>query len=316
MVRKVCGLGDMILTIPWLLALRRLHPHCLVHLLGHAQQGELLRYLGVVEQSFPDEGSGWHRLFCESQRGSCSGLRPDPCDYDHVYLFSSDSEGPLACALREKISRRLTTLPASPLASESVHASWVPFRAMNMEPDQSFWQGLEWPLVETKPESFLVHPGSGSAFKNWPPEKFARLVERISECFPEVTWRALEGPCDQEAVQALRRFCRRPLEILRPSSLCSLASELRRSLLFLGNDSGVTHLAGFMGVPTLALFGPSDPFVWAPMGKRVRTAFGQEACEPCHLTKRQMQCQEPCRRFPSLMEAWEAFLELRALMPA
>jgi len=53
-------------------------------------------------------------------------------------------------------------------------------------------------------------------------------------------------------------------------SLIDVADELRRCRLFIGNDSGITHIAAYWGAPTIALFGPTDPAVWGPLGRRVK----------------------------------------------
>ena len=58
--------------------------------------------------------------------------------------------------------------------------------------------------------------------------------------------------------------------VRRPGTYLELFNELRTASLFVGNDSGPSHLAGIMGLPTIALFGPTDPAVWKPLGPRVR----------------------------------------------
>jgi ADP-heptose:LPS heptosyltransferase len=92
----------------------------------------------------------------------------------------------------------------------------------------------------------LVHPGSGSPRKNWP--HFSELLARLS------------GSC----------------AIPRNLSLLELLSEIARARLFIGNDSGITHLAAYIGCPTIALFGPTDPRVWGPIGRRVRVIWKPE----------------------------------------
>lgn len=310
LVRKVCGLGDMILTIPWLFALREVHPGCSLHLLCHAEQGELMRRLGIVDEVFPDEGSGWHQLFSDSQGKHPLKLRPDPCQYAHVYLFSAHEDSALACALRKTIRGNVTILPARPGASETLHASTLPFRAMGMVLEERFFQGLEQNRPESREKRFFVHPGSGSNLKNWAPENFVALMEKISRLAPWASWTVLEGPSDREAVGSLCRLWKGRLEVSKPGALSFLASNLKEASLFLGNDSGVTHLAAFLGIPTLALFGPSDPRIWSPLGRRVNVASHQEDCQPCHLFGRKEECKGPCRRFPTLQEAWEALLYL------
>ena len=101
----------------------------------------------------------------------------------------------------------------------------------------------------------IVHPGSGSPAKCWP--FFAELMERIPESV------VLIGPCESQ-IQTNRPR-------LQGLSLQSVAEELRRCRAFIGNDSGITHLAAYLGCPTIALFGPTDPRIWGPIGRRVTT---------------------------------------------
>jgi len=63
--------------------------------------------------------------------------------------------------------------------------------------------------------------------------------------------------------------------------LPTLAAVLEAAGLFIGNDSGVTHIAAAVGIPTVAIFGPTDPTVWAPRGKRVEAVCPQTPCAPC-----------------------------------
>ncbi len=102
----------------------------------------------------------------------------------------------------------------------------------------------------------VIHPFSGSARKNWPLERFQQLAARLGPLMP-VRWCA--GPEDP------------PLEgAVRIPDLYELACWLARARLYIGNDSGITHLAAAVGTPVLALFGPTDPEVWAPRGPNVR----------------------------------------------
>jgi ADP-heptose:LPS heptosyltransferase len=109
---------------------------------------------------------------------------------------------------------------------------------------------------------WAIHPGSGSPAKNWPAERFAQLALDLGP--PGLL---IEGPADADAVAGLARAGLG----LRVSGwpLRTLGALLQRVGLFVGNDSGVTHLAAAWGAPTLALFGPTDPTVWRPVGRRV-----------------------------------------------
>lgn len=112
------------------------------------------------------------------------------------------------------------------------------------------------------PNGFLaVHPGSGSPSKNWPLQRFVETAQRLSSGRP---WLLVLGPAE-EGVEA-------PLgaRLLRGLPLRALGAILARAGLYLGNDSGITHLAAACGTRTLALFGPTDPALWAPVGRAVR----------------------------------------------
>jgi heptosyltransferase-3 len=112
---------------------------------------------------------------------------------------------------------------------------------------------------EVQPQNFaVIHPFSGGPKKNWPLAKFQALASGLGRAMP-VRWCA--GPEDP-ALPGAARF----------DDLYELACWLARARLYIGNDSGITHLAAAVGTPVLALFGPTDPAVWAPRGPNVRIA--------------------------------------------
>jgi ADP-heptose:LPS heptosyltransferase len=100
----------------------------------------------------------------------------------------------------------------------------------------------------------VIHPFSGSPRKNWSLENYRKLASLLP-CPAE--WTA--GP--EEELPGAIRF----------HNLSDLARWISGAQLYIGNDSGITHLAAATGVPTLALFGPTDPETWAPRGKNVTT---------------------------------------------
>jgi heptosyltransferase-3 len=102
----------------------------------------------------------------------------------------------------------------------------------------------------------VIHPFSGSARKNWPLEKFRALAGKLERVMT-VKWCA--GEEDPPLAGAVRI-----------DDLYELACWLAKARLYIGNDSGVTHLAAAVGTPVLALFGPTDPEVWVPRGQHVR----------------------------------------------
>jgi heptosyltransferase-3 len=111
--------------------------------------------------------------------------------------------------------------------------------------------------AEEERENFaVIHPFSGSPRKNWPLENFRFLAREVERAMP-VFWCA--GPDDPPLPGAVQI-----------PNLYDLACWLGRARIYVGNDSGITHLAAAVGTPVLALFGPTDPEVWAPRGPHVQ----------------------------------------------
>ncbi len=98
----------------------------------------------------------------------------------------------------------------------------------------------------------VIHPFSGSRRKNWPLDSYRALAASLPI---RTEWTA--GP--EEELDCATRF----------EDLRQLANWLSGATLYVGNDSGITHLAAALGIPTLALFGPTDPAQWAPRGENV-----------------------------------------------
>jgi heptosyltransferase III len=99
----------------------------------------------------------------------------------------------------------------------------------------------------------VIHPFSSSARKNWPLDRFRELASQLPL---RIEWTA--GPEEELA------------EAIRFEDLGELASWMAGADLYIGNDSGITHLAAALGMRTLALFGPTSPRTWAPRGENVR----------------------------------------------
>jgi len=106
----------------------------------------------------------------------------------------------------------------------------------------------------------LIFPGSGSPRKNWPVENFARLADAIARVKSAVV---VLGPAEEEIA---RVFTGRRAQVLRRLQLGAVAGLARMASAFVGNDSGVSHLAAAAGARGVVLFGPTDPARWRPIG--------------------------------------------------
>jgi ADP-heptose:LPS heptosyltransferase len=141
----------------------------------------------------------------------------------------------------------------------------------------------------------VIHPGSGSAHKCVAPEILASIIVAFqnSGATPVV----LEGPADREPVERLLTLCVDSPIVLRGIDLLTVAGVLAQARLFVGQDSGITHLAGLMGLRTVALFGPTDPARWAPRGAHVTVVQGAPCL--CQSWGDVSQCEKkPCLNMP------------------
>jgi heptosyltransferase-3 len=149
-----------------------------------------------------------------------------------------------------------TFLPALPPAGTGVHATDFYLDQLNGIAE---YRNDGIPRIECgvdRGDFGVIHPFSGSARKNWPLEKFRALARQLERVMP-VKWCAGE---DDPPLPGAARI----------DDLHELACWLAKARVYIGNDSGITHLAAAVGTPVLALFGPTDPEVWAPRGQHVR----------------------------------------------
>lgn len=127
--------------------------------------------------------------------------------------------------------------------------------------------------ADLPPRFLAIHPGSGSPAKNWPAERFAELVRSRGAS----RWLLVRGPADDAAAAALETAP--GARVARDLPLRVLAALLARAGAYVGNDSGITHLAAASGTPTIALFGATDPRLWAPVGPRVEVVTSDGTME-------------------------------------
>jgi ADP-heptose:LPS heptosyltransferase len=125
--------------------------------------------------------------------------------------------------------------------------------------------------ADAPPPWLFVHPGAGGAAKRWPAEAFARAVVTLA-ARKRMNVVVHQGPADAEAAAALRRHLGAGVVWLVEPPLPALAGALAHAGLYLGNDSGVSHLAAALGVPGLVLF-DARHLAWRPWwaGARWRT---------------------------------------------
>jgi ADP-heptose:LPS heptosyltransferase len=268
------ALGDFVVTWPLAVALGRLYPQNRIIYVTHKQKGDLARDVLRVESS--DLDAGWHGLFAdggapaEAQARTLAGAHS-------VYTFVSNGSDAWAANVRRLAPEApLVALAPRPAGAYGGHVTdflmeqLAPVRVVREAVGQILASIAERSVASNPPAParVVVHPGSGGRDKCWPAEKYLELIGRLRQGGQAV--RVLLGEVESERWSAdlIARF-EAAADVARPQTYIELLKELRQARAFVGNDSGPAHLAGILGVPTLALFGPSDPTVWRPLGPRV-----------------------------------------------
>lgn len=127
--------------------------------------------------------------------------------------------------------------------------------------------------------TIACHPGSGSPSKNWPLEKWSEFLLWLIEESPARPV-IVGGEADKSQLEKLKALLPRGrYELWENLPLPQLAHRLSECAAFVGHDSGITHLAAAVGIPTTAIWGFTNPDVWRPVGPRVKLIFAEEGLE-------------------------------------
>lgn len=256
------GLGDVLLAVPALQAIRSCYPSHQLVLLTGTEVGRLLHLCGVVEQALSIEAGHLATLFAGLQQLSSSAEEMiQDCDLAVGWL--SDSDGSLRATLR---NRGISRIIVQGVGSDSGGHQSERFLASVQDHIDG---GNEGPVRLTLPKSstqaglvelrkaglddgagyVVCHPGSGSPHKCVGAEVF---LEILAGCQARgLTPVIVVGPADEEAVEALGQKALKGVPITRPQSLVALAGILARASAYIGHDSGVTHLSALLGTPTV-----------------------------------------------------------------
>ena len=160
----------------------------------------------------------------------------------------------------------------------------------------------------------MMHPAARYWFKAWPAERFAALSDRLAKQGIAVV---LVGNHKDQMIagEIQARAESKPVSLMGRTSILELAALMKHCLLFVGNDGGPMHIAGAMGCPVLALFGPTDPAVWGPRGDRVRVVYKGLDCNACFLPGC-LRGDESCMKLITVEEVYSVAIQMLAKEPA
>jgi heptosyltransferase-2 len=270
------AIGDFILTLPAIKLLRDRFPGAHIEILGYTHIAALAEKRFYADAIRSIEYGPLASFFA---RGSA--LPDELADYfrgfDLILSYLFDPDGIFETNLKRCRIKTFVTGP--PKLSGSAHAALQLARPLEQiglpledpaariylaDEDREFARNF---LGEAGPSIIALHPGSGSETKNWPIENWEKLGEFLFSTGRTVL--VVAGEADEDRARLLESAWKeKPVQFARHLALPRLAA-LFENALFLGHDSGISHLAAAAGARCTLLFGPTDPAIWAPMNERV-----------------------------------------------
>ena len=275
LIIRAGALGDTLMLMP---AISRLRKKEEIILAGRYPGIDFLR--PYVDQCIDLETSGWHGLFMEGagQPG------PSMVMLDHVVAFLNKPEGNVLNNLKAWFpSASISIFPVFPPEENKIHIALYMARSIEaagipIDPGRCIEDSLKTPLMAgrhpfQRDGSIVIHPGSGSRDKNYPPELWLEIIKMLKDRYHDRSNRiiVLLGPAEEGLLsffmKAVNQMDERLIYYPERDALTEL---LGQASLYIGHDSGITHMAAMMGTRVIAIFRKSSPEQWRPLGPEVK----------------------------------------------
>ena len=273
------AIGDSLLSFPVIAALRAQYTDPHVTFIGNPNTLPLAKAWGIAEEVFNYEDRQWDEVF-SSEGVHSSNLCELFKRTDLVVCWATDRGGVvkpnlLRAGVKEVIigpwcatvdaTKHMVDYLAEPLGLRVNVTEYV-------VPSTGWSNGFH-----PYNPPVAIHPGSMAAVRCWPTASFAVVINKLLRLnYPVLL---LLGPSEDRLLKELSKHISRPpqmemLSVLQKAPMLEVAQQLQQCRYYLGNDSGIGHLAGILGIPTLILFGPTSsaamsPIVMHPAGPRV-----------------------------------------------
>ena len=266
------ALGDVVLTFPALIRLKKQFTP--IDAACKPQLGELTKGLGLIDNWFSQDAARFASLYSNSIDTDVKNLLNT---YDEIILFSFSQD--LAQSVNRIRQHPVHRISPRPRPTDNLHVAAYLLKNLarcGLIAEDNDLDIPGQPSLYVLPEAsykplhsrkVMLHPGAGSKKKIWPVINFLQ-VERLlkSDGYrPEY----IIGPADRFLKDEIRMPGARRRAVHTPENITALKALMKTAGGYIGNDSGVSHLAAYLGLPTVAVFGPSDPEMWRPIGPRV-----------------------------------------------
>jgi heptosyltransferase III len=326
-------IGDTLLMTPVVTALRDAHPGAKISVLVFKGTEDVVRYNSQIDEVIVFQKGGPSQMyrFWRGLRGRRFDCVIDLTDSDRAAIASYATGAPVRVGFNveqlwrgrlythaltgpvagvHRISRNMAALAA---IGQDARETLPILRTSPVEERQAdeLLEGLGSASQQRSQPLVLVQPGARYGPKAWPEARFAELIDRLarqSGCRIVVGASPSERPL-AEAIVALTRGPVAPQIVCAP--LAVYIALLKNCDLFIGNDSGPMHLAAAHGTAVVALFGPSDPVMWRPMGGPAAVIHKGVDCGGCS-TKQCLRGGRSCMQSISVDEVFSAAVGLLA----
>ena len=259
------ALGDNVLTWPIIAAMKQSYPEYHFIGLGNPEILKLAQHLGLlnnkIDHESPDLLSFWTG---KSLPGILSPVKG-------AIIWLNDPD-PSICLLK-----KVCSLPVIQISQKSnrtlpmTQFYWEQISQHYTIPHPDYIE-IHLPGSDLSPRYIFIHPGSGSPAKNYPVSFYRQIALEISR-YTQHKIAFILGPTEQE-----REIENEIMDFpsFKPLNITMLSNLLQQAVLFIGNDSGVSHLAGFLGVPTLAFYKTTNPKIWGVKGKQTTNILAED----------------------------------------
>ena len=259
------GLGDAILTLPVVHRIKEINPGAELYILGNETMLSVARLSGAFDRFRSIDESGFAGLFSGSE--SSNFLRLYFSIFDEVYFFTAAKKENIIHKVIESGARKCNVLDPRLPKKWNCHVVEYLLTIIDEKKDNSY-NPYDYGIKissdsKINRKGVVIHPGSGSLSKKWPIDRYFRVAERL---IVPVTF--ILGPAEVENGMG-NDIPENRFAIVCPEHISELCDLISSAALYIGNDSGVSHLAALCGVLSLVLFGPTNPVIWRPLGSNV-----------------------------------------------
>jgi ADP-heptose:LPS heptosyltransferase len=258
------AIGDFILTLPAIRLLRENLTACRLEVLGYPGIADLAVAAGLADATRSLNDPRMARLFAQGAALDAE-LETYLLSFHLIVSYLYDPDAVLRGNLERLGVKALIDMPQK-LSAGAGHATEQlarPLQKLALFLEEPQWRLPIFPLG-VKASKIAIHLGSGSESKNWPMAHWGQLIRDLKEKRPNTQLICITGEAEEARGTVDWAKMHPTIERWHSLPLVELASRLGSCDLFLGHDSGISHLASACGVPCLLLFGPTDAATWAP----------------------------------------------------